>query len=128
MTLRLNSEVELKAILHRMKHRDRGPVCEPPRPSKYGAIITECDGIKFRSKREAKRYRELCCLRDAGECWFLTQVPFRLPGNTKYTCDFMIFWKDLKVTVEDVKGRRLPAFIRAKKQVEALYPVIISEV
>ena len=99
-----------------------------PTPSKYHAVITECDGIKFRSKKEASRYRELACLKHAGECWFLRQVPFYLPGETKYLLDFMIFWKDGKVTCEDVKGKRLASFIKAKKQVEALYPVKILEV
>jgi hypothetical protein len=102
-----------------------GPVV---RASKFGAVICEADGIKFRSKKERARYLELCALKSAGACWFLRQVPFYLPGNTKYTCDFMVFWQDGKVSVEDVKGKRLPAFIRSKKQVEALYPVRIEEV
>ncbi len=99
-----------------------------PKPSKMYNIFEECDGIKFRSKKEAKRYRELAVLRNAGECWFLRQVPFYLPGETKYVLDFMIFWKDSKVTLEDAKGRRLASYIKNKKQVEALYPVKILEV
>jgi len=98
-----------------------------PKPSKFGSVICEADGIKFRSKKERARYLELCALKSIGECWFLRQVPFYLPGNTKYVLDFMIFWKDGKVTHEDVKGKRLASFIKAKKQVEALYPVVIEE-
>jgi hypothetical protein len=99
----------------------------PPKPSKMHNIFEECDGIKFRSKKEAARYRELAVLKNLKECWFLRQVPFYLPGNTKYVLDFLIFWKDGKVTLEDAKGMRTAAFIKAKKQVEALYPVRIEE-
>lgn len=85
------------------------------------------DGITFDSKKEARRYGELKLLRAAGECWFLRQPRFDLPGGTKYTADFQVFWKDGRMSVEDVKGYRTAAYIRAKKQVEALYPVTIEE-
>ena len=98
-----------------------------PKPSKFHAVICEADGIKFRSKKERARYLELTVLKQAGVCWFLRQVPFYLPGNTKYVLDYMIFWKDGKVTYEDTKGHRTPEFIMKKKQVEALYPVQIEE-
>jgi len=113
-----------------MQERGKTPSVPPmsSKPSKYHAIICEADGIKFRSKKERARYLELTVLKQGGECWFLRQVPFYLPGNTKYVLDFMIFWKDGKVTYEDVKGKRLASFIRSKKQVEALYPVVIEEV
>lgn len=96
---------------------------------KFKAIITETDGIKFASKKEAKRYRELKVLRQSGEIlFFLRQVPFHLVGNVKYLCDFMIFWTNGTVTIEDVKGMKTPMYILKKKQVEALYPVEIIEV
>jgi hypothetical protein len=63
----------------------------------------------------------------AGECWFLMQVPFRLPGKTKYLLDFLVFWKDGRQTFEDTKGKRTPMYIMKKKQVEALYPIRILE-
>jgi hypothetical protein len=67
-------------------------------------------------------------LRHAGEVkYFFMQVPFRLPGNTKYLLDFMIFWKDGEVTYEDAKGMRTAMYIMKKKQVQALYPVTIIE-
>ena len=102
------------------------PAFQQTSGSKHRNVICEADGIKFRSKKERKRYLELCALRDAGECWFLRQVPFYLPGNTKYVLDFMIFWKD-RVTFEDTKGHRTAMFIMKKKQVEALYPIRIVE-
>ena len=84
--------------------------------------------IKFQSKREAAYYDKLCFAQQSGSLlFFLRQVPFHLPGGVKYTCDFLEFWADGTVRVVDVKGRRTKEFIRAKKQVEALYPVEITE-
>jgi hypothetical protein len=98
-----------------------------PKPSKFHAVICEADGIKFRSKKERARYLELTVLKQAGECWFLRQVPFYLPGNTKYVLDYMIFWKDGRQTFEDVKGHRTSMFKFKKRQVESLYPIKIIE-
>ena len=84
--------------------------------------------IKFQSKREAAYYDKLLFAVNAGEMlFFLRQVPFHLPGNVKYVADFVEFWRDGNVTVVDVKGRRTKEYIRAKKQVEALYPITIIE-
>ncbi|WP_416330616.1 DUF1064 domain-containing protein, partial [[Clostridium] innocuum] len=50
-----------------------------PKKSKYGAVKTEVDGIKFDSKHEALRYQELRLLEQAGEITNLRlQVPFEL--------------------------------------------------
>lgn len=94
---------------------------------KYKNKITEVDGIKFRSKAEARRYGELKLLRRAKEVkYFLMQVPFHLPGGVKYVCDFYVVWTDGKVTVEDVKGVQTPTFIMKRKMVEDLYPISIT--
>lgn len=96
---------------------------------KFKAIATELDGIKFASKKEAKRYRELKLLEQSEELlFFLRQVPFHLPGNTKYICDFLCFWKDGNVTIEDVKGMKTPMYLLKKKQVETIYPIEITEI
>ena len=96
---------------------------------KFRAIPTELDGIKFASRKEARRYRELRLLEKSGELlFFLRQVPFHLPANVKYVCDFLCFWKDETVTVEDVKGIKTPLYILKKKQVEAIYPIEITEI
>ena len=95
--------------------------------NKFHNVICGADNIKFRSKKERRRYLELKALQSAGECWFLRQVPFYLPGNTKYVLDFLIFWKNGTYTFEDTKGKRTPMFIMKKKQVESLYPVKIIE-
>lgn len=97
--------------------------------NKYNAIKVEHDNIKFASKAEGKRYLELKLLRREGWIrYFLMQVPFNLPGNVKYKCDFFIVWKDGSITVEDVKGVKTPVYILKKKQVEEIYNIKIEEV
>lgn len=122
--LRLNGMADFEAL----KNRHLIPSASPmPSKNKFHAVICEADNIKFRSKKERRRYLELKALQSAGECWFLRQVPFYLPGNTKYVLDFLIFWKNGTYTFEDTKGKRTPMFIMKKKQVESLYPVKIIE-
>jgi Protein of unknown function (DUF1064) len=110
------------------------------RRSKYRAKITEVDGIKFASKLEADRYKQLKLLKASGEiCYFLRQVPFDLPGGSTYRCDFMVVSKVWKIRFdplentygyaiefEDCKGYMTPMSKLKIKQVEALYPVNIK--
>ena len=87
------------------------------------------DGIRFASKKEHKRYLELKLLQKYGEViFFLRQVPFYLPAGVKYLCDYQVFWTDGNVTFEDVKGMKTPMYILKKKQVEAIYPITITEI
>jgi len=95
--------------------------------NKYNAIKTKIDEISFDSKAEANRYIELKLLQRTNKIkWFIRQPKFDLPGSTSYRADFLIVWDNDKITIEDVKGVRTPSFIRAKKQVEALYPIKIE--
>ncbi len=96
--------------------------------SKYGAIKTVSDGIKFDSKREATRYRTLMLLAKAGHITGLTmQVPFELAPAVKFSdekrtkpalrfvADFV--YSDVltgTIVVEDSKGMQTPLF-RAKR-------------
>lgn len=96
---------------------------------KFRAMRTERDGIKFPSKKEANYYDMLKILQKGGiVLFFLRQVPFHLPGNIKYTVDFQVFYTNGDIRFIDVKGYKTKDFIRNKKQVEALYPVIIKVV
>jgi hypothetical protein len=96
---------------------------------KFRAKPQEYDGIKFASKKETQRYIHLQNLQKSGEVlFFLRQVPFYLPGGVKYVLDFMIFWADGSVTMEDVKGLKTPMYIAKKKIVEAIYPIEIIEI
>jgi hypothetical protein len=38
-----------------------------------------------------------------------------------------VFWVNGVVTIEDVKGMKTPMYILKKKQVEAIYPITITE-
>lgn len=94
---------------------------------KFGAKPTERDGSRFDSKAEARYYDQLLLAKQSGELlFFLRQAPFHLPGNTVYRVDFQEFWTDGTVRFIDVKGYETKEFIRAKKQVEALYPITIE--
>ena len=99
------------------------------RGSKYLNTKVVVDGIEFASKKEAKRYRDLLLLLNAGEITDLRlQVPYELipaqkeaptigpkggvkPGKTiersvVYIADFVYKDKDGREIVEDVKGYR----------------------
>lgn len=96
---------------------------------KFKAKPTECDGIKFPSKKEADYYQKLKLRVRAGEvAFFLRQVPFHLPGNVKYVVDFLEFHADETVHAVDVKGVETPMFKAKKRMVEALYPIKIETV
>lgn len=94
---------------------------------KFRAKPTECDGIKFSSKKEAAYYRNLTLLQKAGEIvFFLRQVPFYLPGGVKYVVDFVEFRADGSVHFVDCKGMETESFRAKKRMVEALFPVEIE--
>ena len=94
--------------------------------SKYNNIATKVDDIRFDSKSEAAYYQMNQLRILAGELSYqLIQVPFRLPGNTKYVCDFLEVYPDNKIRYVDIKGKITDTFRFKKRQVEALYPVRI---
>ena len=96
---------------------------------KFNAKPTELDGIKFASKKEAKYYQELKLRQAAGEVlFFLRQVPFHLPGNIRYVCDFAEFLADGQVRFVDVKGYKTDMYKLKVKQVKAVFGVTIEEV
>lgn len=94
---------------------------------KFKAKQTELDGIKFDSKLEAKYYADLKLRTRIGQIvFFLRQVPFYLPGNVKYVCDFQEFHSDGSVHFVDVKGMETESFKAKKRMVESLYPIEIE--
>lgn len=96
---------------------------------KFNAVRTDVDGVKFSSKREAAYYQQLRVAVKSGELlFFLRQVPFHLTGGVRYCCDFVEFWKSGEVRFVDTKGFRTPMYKIKRKQVEALYPIQITEV
>jgi hypothetical protein len=88
----------------------------PPKPPKKNRLqnaarATIVDGIRFPSRLEADRYRELKLLQLAGDVLYtLRQVPFVVATGKVYRLDFMIIWNRSGtphevVTYEDTKGR-----------------------
>lgn len=95
--------------------------------SKYNAVKTLVDGIKFDSRKEAKRYQELKLLERVGaikelelQPRFLLQDKFTLDGVThrkiEYVADFK-FWDNGRRSwiVEDVKGVKTEVYKLKKK-------------
>lgn len=98
---------------------------------KYKAKPVVIDGIRFHSKKEGRRYRELQLLEKAGEIKNLElqpKYPLEIGGMTigKYIGDFR-YWEDGNLVVEDCKGMRLPLYILKKKLLRALYGIEIRE-
>lgn len=105
--------------------RKRG-LCAPAPVSKFHNKITEADGIRFSSKKEAAQFRELQARQHLGELkFFLMQVPFRLPGKAKHLLDFMAVRTDGQIEYIEVKGRDLPMGKLKRRQVEELYGINI---
>jgi hypothetical protein len=110
------------------------------RPGKYGAKATVVDGIRFASKKEAKRWGELNLLERAGEIRDLKrQVPILMHGekeaiktptgkNAIYVADFRYI--DTKTglwVIEDAKGYATPVY-KLKRAILAAMGITIREV
>ena len=98
---------------------------------KYRAIPTEVDGIRFASKKEAKRYVELKLMERKTMITDLElqpKIPIQMmntaTGESKkvgtYVADFRYYCNERhKVITEDVKGFKTPLYKFKKKCVEA---------
>ena len=107
--------------------------------SKYKAKKVVVDGIKFDSKREEQRWKDLLILQHIGEIKDLRrQVRFELQPSYKkngktiraitYIADFTYFLNG-KLIVEDSKGYRTEVYKLKKKIFEYKYPELeIKEV
>jgi len=85
------------------------------------------DDHRFASTLEWSYNKHLEFLQRSGiVLFFLSQVPFRLPGGVKYIVDYQIFFTDGSVKFVDVKGMITDMFTLKKKMVEDLYPVEIE--
>jgi hypothetical protein len=107
--------------------------------AKYRSKPTTVDGIRFASKKEARRYSELKLLEQAGAISDLEIQPvfpiviagkpvlLRSSGypngrKAKYLADFAYVERDERV-VEDVKGMDTPLSALKRALVEAIYGV-----
>ena len=112
--------------------------------SKYHAVPTVVDGIRFASKAEARRFGELKLLQKAGKiCELELQPRFKLyvsdPDGEEikigtYIADFSYLLLDKfgdnfsTEVVEDVKGFRTDLYLWKKKHFEIQCGIKITEV
>lgn len=97
--------------------------------AKYGNERTD-DG--FDSKREARRYRDLCLREKANEISDLhRQVPFRIDIKDEHVCTYKADFTYVEggaLVVEDTKGYRTPVYRLKKKLMKAVHGIEIREV
>lgn len=93
--------------------------------SKYRAVPTVIDGIRFASKKEAARYQELRLAQHAGDISELELQPnFPLWVEGVLICTYRADFKYREgslVVIEDVKGFRTPEYKIKAKLFKALY-------
>lgn len=103
------------------------------KPAKYRAVPCYVDGIRFDSKKEARRYAELLLLDVHDEIVGLErQVPYDISIKGTRICRYYLDFryhdaKTGKVHHEDVKGVRTPVFRLKKRMVEATFGFEIEE-
>lgn len=102
--------------------------------SKYHAIPTEVEGIRFASRMEARRYQELRLLEGAGEIRDLEvqpRYPLRVNGRLicTYVADFR-YWdvREGRQIVEDAKGVRTSTYKIKAKLMAACHGITVREV
>ena len=106
--------------------------------SKYKAVKTTVDDIKFDSKKEAKRYVQLKQMEKLGviknlqrQVKYELQPSFKLNGKTirsiTYIADFVYIQDGVEI-IEDVKGMRTKEYLLKKKLFEYKYQKEIKEI
>lgn len=128
----LNEMLAKGATLGPQAQIDRGGA--EAKPHKYRAEKVTVDGIRFDSKREAKRYEMLMLMAQTGQITNLELQPaFDLHDKSgakicTYKADFR--YRNVKGTtvVEDAKGFKTPIYRLKKKWVESEYGITIVEV
>ena len=114
------------------------------RANKYGAQVTTVDGIRFDSKKEARRYADLRLLLDTGAISCLELQPkyaitvLELVGDDPQLVDCGAYHADFRyvdeatgeLVVEDVKTpvTRTTAYRLRKRLIEAIHGITIREV
>ena len=100
--------------------------------SKYHAVPTVVQGIRFDSKAEARRFEVLRALEDAGKIADLRLQPaFRCVVNGTLICTYRAdfsYVRDGRVVVEDVKGVETREFKIKRKMVAALHGVTVETI
>lgn len=95
-------------------------------PSKYRAVKVVVNGVRFDSKKEARRWQELQLLEAAGKISDLQrQVNFPLSVNCKKICTYradFTYRQGDRAVVEDAKGYQTDVFKIKWKLLQLLYP------
>ena len=132
---KLNMQKAAKQIAQKIKDESK--------PTKYRSVATESRGIKFDSKKEARRYEELILLLRAGEIsdLRLQHNITLIEGYTDadgirvkpmvYKADFTYFDKSGKWIVEDTKSeitRKNRVYLNKKKLLKDKRGITIIEV
>ncbi len=96
--------------------------------SKYRNIAETVDGIRFASRKEAKRYTELRLLERAKQISCLTLQPrHALIVNGHKVCTYVgdfAYLEKSKLVVEDTKGLRTDVYRIKRKLFMALNPTV----
>lgn len=99
-----------------------------PKRSKYGAVPTYTDGIRFDSKGEAEYFKRLQFEKQGGLIkWFCRQPRFDLPGLIEYRPDFIVCDNDGTVRVVDFKGHETPEYKLKKKLMLSEHGIEVEE-
>lgn len=137
-------------IMRKIAERERQkttPATPKAKESKYHNVKTEVNGIRFDSKKEARRYQELLSLQELGliedlrlQVNFTLQEAYTKPNGERvraivYKADFTYQQKDQNgdytlYIVEDVKSRatKTPAYRMKKKLMWEKIRIQIKEV
>ena len=98
-----------------------------PKTTKYGNMKCEIDGLKFHSLLEGRYYQQLKKRQAAGDIkFFLRQVPFDLPGPSKYLMDFVVFCSDGSIEYTEIKGCMTQLAALKLKQTMQIYGITID--
>ena len=109
------------------KEQGRALLAKKPKRSKYGNVPTIVDGIRFASKKEARRYVYLKARERAGEIGaFRRQPRYPLVVNGLHVATYIGDFDYIdaianRYVTEDVKGVKTPKFILKAKLFHALY-------
>jgi hypothetical protein len=103
------------------------------KPTKFGNIPTEVNGIMFQSKKEAQYYVQLLMLQRGGvvkdiklQPRYLLQEKFKKNGKNyraiEYVSDFETTYSDGHIEIVDTKGVKTKEFLIKQKMFEYKYP------
>ena len=117
--------IRLEDLPLHLQEQAKAKLNQYKKKSKYNAVKTEVDGIKFDSAKESKRYASLKLLERAGvienlklQPRFLLQEGFTYNGHKErkieYVADFQ-YERNGQTIVEDVKGMKTEVYKLKRK-------------